>query len=313
MKLEQKKDLLGLRDASREEIELILNTAVPMKDIIKRDIKKVPTLRGKAMVTVFYENSTRTRTSFEIAGKYLSADTVNLAVSTSSVAKGESLRDTIKTIEVMGFDLMVIRHSMSGTPHYVARNTNMRVINAGDGANEHPTQALLDMYSIKEKKGSLENLKIAIVGDILHSRVARSNIYGLSKFGCEIRVVGPATLIPPEIEKLGVKAYHSLDQAVAGVDVINVLRIQKERQATGLFPSLDEYSNLYMLSTDRLLKAKDDVLVLHPGPMNRGVEISSELAESTASIINEQVTNGVAVRMAVLYLMMGGSKDEINN
>jgi len=313
VKLEQKKDLLGLRDASREEIELILNTAVPMKDIIKRDIKKVPTLRGKAMVTVFYENSTRTRTSFEIAGKYLSADTVNLAVSTSSVAKGESLRDTIKTIEVMGFDLMVIRHSMSGTPHYVARNTNMRVINAGDGANEHPTQALLDMYSIKEKKGSLENLKIAIVGDILHSRVARSNIYGLSKFGCEIRVVGPATLIPPEIEKLGVKAYHSLDQAVAGVDVINVLRIQKERQATGLFPSLDEYSNLYMLSTDRLLKAKDDVLVLHPGPMNRGVEISSELAESTASIINEQVTNGVAVRMAVLYLMMGGSKDEINN
>jgi len=313
VKLEQRKDLLGLRDMSREEIELILDTAIPMKDIIKRDIKKVPTLRGKAMVTVFYENSTRTRTSFEIAGKYLSADTVNLAVSTSSVAKGESLRDTIKTIEVMGFDLMVIRHGMSGTPHYVARNTNMRVINAGDGANEHPTQALLDMYSIKEKKGSLENLKVAIVGDILHSRVARSNIYGLSKFGCEIRVVGPATLMPPEIEKLGVKRYHSLDKALEGADVVNVLRIQKERQSTGLFPSLDEYSNLYMLSPDRLLRAKDDVLVLHPGPMNRGVEISSDLADSTTAIINEQVTNGVAVRMALLYLMMGGSKDEINN
>jgi len=313
MKLEQRKDLLGLREMSREEIELILDTAIPMKDILKRDIKKVPTLRGKAMVTVFYENSTRTRTSFEIAGKYLSADTVNLAVSTSSVAKGESLRDTIKTIEVMGFDLMVIRHSMSGTAHYVARNTKMRVINAGDGANEHPTQALLDMFSIKEKKGSLENLKVAIVGDILHSRVARSNIYGLSKYGCEIRVVGPATLMPPEIEKLGVKRYHSLDRALEGVDVVNVLRIQKERQSTGLFPSLDEYANLYMLSSERLLRAKEDVMVLHPGPMNRGVEISSELADSATAVINEQVTNGVAVRMALLYLMMGGSKDEITN
>ena len=313
MKLEQRKDLLGIRDMSREELELILDTAIPMKDIIKRDVKKVPALRGKAMVTVFYENSTRTRTSFEIAGKYLSADTVNLAVSTSSVQKGESLRDTIKTIEAMGFDLMVIRHSMSGTPHYVARNTNMRVINAGDGTNEHPTQALLDMYSIREKKGTLEGLKVAIVGDILHSRVARSNIYGLSKFGCEIRVVGPSTLMPPGIEKLGVKSYYSLDQALDGVDVINVLRIQKERQQSGLLPSLDEYANLYMLSPDRLLRAKDDVLVLHPGPMNRGVEISSGLADGVQSIINEQVTNGVAVRMALLFLMMGGSRDEITN
>lgn len=311
--MELKKDLLGLRGMSREEMELILNTAIPMKDIINRDIKKVPTLRGKAMVTVFYENSTRTRTSFEIAGKYLSADTVNLAVSTSSVQKGESLRDTIKTIEVMGFDLMVMRHGMSGTPHYVARNTKMRVINAGDGANEHPTQALLDMFSIKEKKGTLENLKVAIVGDILHSRVARSNIYGLSQFGCEIRVVGPATLMPPEVEKLGVKRYHSLDQALKDVDVVNVLRIQRERQSAGLFPSLDEYSNLYMLSPQRLLHAKEDVLVLHPGPMNRGVEISSQLADSNTAVINEQVTNGVAVRMALLYLMMGGTKDEIAN
>lgn len=313
MNLEQRKDLLGLRDMSREEIELILETAIPMKDVIGRDIKKVPTLRGKAMVTVFYENSTRTRTSFELAGKYLSADTVNLAVSTSSVQKGESLRDTIKTMEVMGFDLMVIRHAMSGTPHYVARNTRMRVINAGDGTNEHPTQALLDMYTIKEKKGTLENLKVAIVGDILHSRVARSNIYGLNKFGCEVRVVGPSTLMPPEIEKLGVKSYYSLDEAISGVDVINVLRIQKERQQSGLFPSLDEYARLFMVGSKRLARAKDDVLVLHPGPVNRGVEISSELADSSQALINEQVTNGVAVRMALLFLMMGGVRDEIAN
>ncbi len=310
MKLERK-DLLGIRDLSREETELILNTAIPMKDVICRDIKKVPTLRGKAMVTVFYENSTRTRTSFELAGKYLSADTVNLSVSTSSVQKGESLRDTIKTIEVMGFDLMVMRHAMSGTPHYVARNTRMRVINAGDGANEHPTQALLDMYTIKEKKGTLESLKVAIVGDILHSRVARSNIYGLSKFGCDIRVVGPATLMPPGVEKLGVKSYYSLDEAINGVDVINILRIQRERQVSGLFPSLDEYAQLYMLSPQTLARAKDDVLVLHPGPINRGVEISSELADSAQALINEQVTNGVAIRMALLFLMMGGGRDEI--
>ncbi|HBQ87382.1 MAG TPA: aspartate carbamoyltransferase [Syntrophomonas sp.] len=313
MKLDRKKDLLGLKDVTREEIELILNTAIPMKDVIRRDIKKVPALRGKAMVTVFYEPSTRTRTSFEIAGKYLSADTVNLAVSTSSVQKGESLRDTIKTIEVMGFDVMVMRHSMSGTPNYVARNTSMRVINAGDGANEHPTQALLDMFSIREQKGTLEGLKVAIVGDILHSRVARSNIYGLSKFGCEIRVVGPSTLMAPEIEKLGVKAYYNLKEALDGVDVINLLRIQMERQKKGLFPSLQEYSHYYMLTPDKLKKAKDDVLILHPGPMNRGVEISSEIADGDHAVINEQVTNGVAVRMALLFLMMGGSKDEINN
>ncbi|MGI6453902.1 MAG: aspartate carbamoyltransferase catalytic subunit [Syntrophomonadaceae bacterium] len=313
MKVELKKDLLGLRDMSREQIELILNTAAPMKDIIKRDIKKVPTLRGKAMVTVFYEPSTRTRTSFEMAGKYLSADTVNLAVSTSSVQKGESLKDTIKTIEAMGFDVLVMRHSISGTPHYVARNTRMRVINAGDGAGEHPTQALLDLFSIREKKGTLDGLKVAIVGDVLHSRVARSNIYGLSRFGCEIRVVGPSTLMPPEIEKLGVKRYYSLDAALDGVDVINTLRIQKERQERGLFPSMEEYSNLYMITADKLKRAQKDVLVLHPGPMNRGIEISSEVAEGNHSYINEQVTNGVAVRMALLFLMMGGTRDEIAN
>jgi aspartate carbamoyltransferase catalytic subunit len=313
LKLDRKKDLLGLKEVTREEIALILDTAVPMKDVIKRDIKKVPALRGKAMVTVFYEPSTRTRTSFEIAGKYLSADTVNLAVSTSSVQKGESLRDTIKTIEVMGFDLMVMRHSMSGTAHYAARNSRMRVINAGDGANEHPTQALLDMFSIREKKGTLEGLKVVIVGDILHSRVARSNIYGLSKFGCEIRVVGPSTLMAPEIEKLGVRTYNNLEEALQGADVINLLRIQLERQKRGLFPSLQEYSRYYMLTPDKLKKAKDDVLVLHPGPMNRGVEISSQIADGSHAVINEQVTNGVAVRMALLFLMMGGSKDEIVN
>ena len=200
---------------------------------------------------------------------------------------------------------------MSGAPHYIARNTNMRVINAGDGTNEHPTQALLDMFSIREKKGTLEGLKIAIVGDVLHSRVARSNIYGLSHFGCEIRVAGPSTLMPPDIERLGVRSYYSLDQAIDGVDVINVLRVQKERQQKGLFPTLDEYANLYMISPDKLRRAKDDVMVLHPGPMNRGVEISSVLADSNTALVNQQVTNGVAVRMALLFLMMGGSRDEI--
>jgi aspartate carbamoyltransferase catalytic subunit len=311
VKLDRRKDLLGIKDLSKDEIDQILDTAIPMKDVIKRDIKKVPTLRGKAMVTIFFENSTRTRTSFEVAGKYLSADTVNLAVNTSSVQKGESLRDTLKTIEVMGFDLMVMRHSISGASHYASRCTSMRVVNAGDGQNEHPTQALLDMFTIKEHKGTLENLKVAIVGEIRHSRVARSNIYGLTHYGCEIRVVGPSTLIPPEVEKLGVKSYYSLEAAVKDADVVNVLRVQRERQQAALFPSLDEYADLYMVSPERLKGAKDDVLVLHPGPMNRGVEISSSLADSTQAVINEQVTNGVAVRMAILFLMMGGSKDEI--
>ncbi|MGE5417015.1 MAG: aspartate carbamoyltransferase catalytic subunit [Acidobacteriota bacterium] len=311
MVFENRKDLLGLKELNREEIETILDTAVPMKDILKRDIKKVPTLRGKVVVTVFYENSTRTRTSFELAGKYLSADTVNLAVSTSSVQKGESLKDTIKTIEVMGADLMIIRHSMSGTPHYVARNTQMKVINAGDGWHEHPTQGLLDMYSIREKKGTIEGLKVVILGDILHSRVARSNIIGLTKFGCEVRVVGPPTLMPADIEQLGVKKYFNIEEALDGVDVINVLRIQRERQKQGLFPSVEEYASLFGLNSKRMSLAKKDVLVLHPGPMNRGIEITSEVADSAHSVINEQVTNGVAVRMALLYLMMGGGKDEI--
>jgi aspartate carbamoyltransferase catalytic subunit len=311
VRFDRRKDLLGLRDVTREEIEVILETAVPMKDIIRRDMKKVPALRGKGIITVFYENSTRTRTSFELAGKYLSADTSNLGVSTSSVQKGESLKDTIKTIEMMGPDVLVMRHPSSGAPHYVARNTGMRVINAGDGINEHPTQALLDMYSIRERKGTLEGLKVAIVGDILHSRVARSNIFGLSKFGCELRVIGPSTLIPPDIEKLGVKTYGNLESGLKGADVINVLRIQRERQHGALFPSIDEYRELYMVTPEHLALAADDAIVLHPGPMNRGIEISTELAESPRCVVNEQVSNGVAVRMAVLYLMLGGGRDEI--
>jgi aspartate carbamoyltransferase catalytic subunit len=311
MRFDRRKDLLGLRDVEREEIEAILETAVPMKDIITRDMKKVPALKGKSIITVFYENSTRTRTSFDLAGRYLSADTPNLAVSTSSVQKGESLKDTIKTIEMMGPDVLVMRHSSSGAPHYVARNTSMRVINAGDGINEHPTQALLDMYSIIERKGRLEGLKVVIVGDILHSRVARSNIFGLSKFGCELRVVGPSTLIPSGIEKLGVKAYANLESGIRGADVINVLRIQKERQHGALFPSIDEYRELYMVKPEHLALAADDAIVLHPGPMNRGIEISTELAESSRCVVNEQVANGVAVRMAILYLMLGGGRDEI--
>lgn len=310
MVFEKRKDLLGLRDLSREDIDAILDTAVPMKDVLSRDIKKVPTLRGKAVATVFYENSTRTRTSFEIAGKYLSADTSNLAVSTSSVQKGESLRDTMLTMEAMGIDTVIIRHSQSGAPHYVARNSRMRVINAGDGTNEHPTQALLDMYSIREKKGRLDGLKVAIVGDILHSRVARSNIFGLRHYGCDISVAGPATLMPPEIEKMGVKSCNSIEEAITGADVINVLRIQLERQQSGLFPSTNEFSNLYMLTPERLKLAKKDALVLHPGPMNRGIEISSVVADGIQSVINEQVTNGVAVRMAILYLMLGGALHE---
>ena len=307
----KRKDLLGIRELDRTEIDLILDTAGPMSEVMRRDIKKVPTLRGKALATVFYENSTRTRTSFEIAGKYLSADTVNLAVSTSSVQKGESLRDTIRTIEAMGFDLMVMRHAMAGTPHYVARHTKMNIINAGDGYNEHPTQALLDMFTMRQYRGSLEGLKVAIVGDILHSRVARSNIYGLSKYGCDIRVVGPPTLIPAGIEELDVKVCYHLEEALEGVEVVNVLRIQLERQQAGLFPSLDEYSQRFGLTRERLRVADPDVLVMHPGPMNRGVEISSELADSAQSVIEAQVGHGVAVRMALLYLLLGGGmRDE---
>ena len=304
------KDVLGLREMSQAEIQLILDTAIPMKDIILRKIKKVPTLRGKAVVNLFYENSTRTRTSFELAGKYLSADTINIAASSSSVAKGETLKDTAKTIEVMGADVIILRHSASGAPHLLAKYVKASVINAGDGTHEHPSQGLLDMYTIRGKFGRLEGLKVAILGDVLHSRVARSNIWGLTKMGAEVRVVAPSTLLPAEVEKMGVQVFTDLKQALAEVDVINVLRIQLERQQKGLFPTVREYARLFGLNAERLKYAKPDALVLHPGPMNRGVEISPEVADGMQSVIAEQVTNGVAVRMALLYLLTGGGGSE---
>lgn len=307
----QRKDLLGLQDLSPEEIMLILDTAGPMKDIISRPIKKVPVLRGKTIVTMFYEPSTRTRTSFELAGKYLSADTVNLAMSTSSVQKGESMKDTAKTIEAMGADVLIMRHEATGAPHFMAKCVSSRVINAGDGMHEHPTQALLDLFTIREKKGTIEGLTVAILGDILHSRVARSNIWGLTKLGAKVKVVGPSTLLPEHIKKMGVEIYHNVEEAIKGVDVINVLRLQRERQKKGLLPSMREYSRLFCLTAERLKLAKPDTLVLHPGPMNRGIEIASEVADGLQAAINEQVTNGVAVRMAILYLLMGGNTDDV--
>lgn len=306
------KDLLGLEDITVEEIVKILDTAQGMKEVLGRDIKKVPALRGKSMVCLFYEPSTRTRTSFELAGKYLSMDTVNIAVSTSSVAKGECLIDTARTLEAMGVDAVVIRHSASGAPHLLARHLSASIINAGDGQHEHPTQALLDMFTIREKKGHLDNLEVAIIGDITYSRVARSNIWGLTKMGARVKVFGPPTLIPPEIERMGVHVCSSFDEAVEGSDVINVLRIQRERQGAALFPSLKEYSMEYGVSARRLARAKEDVLILHPGPVNRGIEITPEVMDSGRAVITEQVTNGVAVRMALLYLLtQGGNVDEL--
>lgn len=301
----QHKDLLGLEDLDKKEIEHILDTVPPFKSLFTRSVKKVPTLRGKTVVTLFYEPSTRTRTSFEIAAKRLSADVVNVAMSTSSVVKGESLIDTGKTMEAMKADLMIIRHSLGGAPEVLARNVNCSVINAGDGFHEHPTQGLLDLYTIREKKKRIAGLKVLLVGDIRHSRVAKSNIWGLTKLGADVRVAGPPTLIPSRIEDLGVKVYYDLNEALKDVDVVNILRIQLERQQENLFPSVHEYIELYQMTKERLKNAKPDVLIMHPGPMNRGIEISSEVADSPAAVINEQVTNGIAVRMAVLYLLAG--------
>ncbi|MDD2554998.1 MAG: aspartate carbamoyltransferase catalytic subunit [Syntrophaceticus sp.] len=309
----KRKDVLGLEELSAQEINLILDTAEPMKDIMTRDIKKVPTLRGRSVITLFYEPSTRTRTSFELAAKYLGADTSSISVATSSVKKGESLRDTARTLEAMAADVIIIRHSAAGAPHQLSRWVSACVINAGDGAHEHPTQALLDMFTIREKKGGLQGLKVAILGDISHSRVALSNIWGLTRMGAEVRVVGPATLMPPEIERLGVKVYYNWEEGLEGVDVINVLRIQLERQKKGLFPSIREYTRLYGLDQQKLQVAAPDVLVLHPGPVNRGIEISPDVQDGPHAVINEQVTNGVAVRMALLYLLMGrGEENEIS-
>ncbi|MBK6680005.1 MAG: aspartate carbamoyltransferase catalytic subunit [Ignavibacteriales bacterium] len=297
------KHLLGLENVSSSDIQSILDTAVSFKQVLERPIKKVPTLQGKTVVNLFYENSTRTRISFELAEKRLSADSVNFSVSGSSVSKGETFKDTVRNIEAMKVDMIVVRHGSAGVPQYLTRISDSVVINAGDGIHEHPTQALLDMYSIREKLGKLEGLKVCIVGDIAHSRVALSNIFGLQAMGAEVSVCGPATLIPRNISDLGVKVIHNIDEAIQENDVLNILRIQLERKARAAFPSTREYHKYYGITKERMEKNKKDVLLLHPGPINRGVEISSEMADGEHQIILEQVTNGVAVRMAILYLL----------
>ncbi|HEY8346946.1 MAG TPA: aspartate carbamoyltransferase catalytic subunit [Symbiobacteriaceae bacterium] len=297
------KDLLGLRELSAEEIELILDTAEALREIATRPIKKVPTLKGRSYVTLFYENSTRTAKSFELACKYLGADVVNVSVGTSSVKKGETLRDTVMNLEAMGVDAIIIRHPCGGAPHLAAQFVRCSIINAGDGIHEHPTQGLLDMLTIRRHKGGFRGLKVAILGDILHSRVARSNIHGLTKMGAEVWVAGPSTMLPPGLEDLGVRVTTRVEEALEGADVVNVLRIQLERMQQSLFPSVREYHRFWGLTPERLRLAKPDALLMHPGPMNRGVEISSDVADGDQSVIHEQVTNGVAVRMAVLYLL----------
>lgn len=297
------KDLLGLRDISAEEIQYILDTAKTMKYIVTSNNKKTAHLQGKSIITLFYENSTRTRLSFELASKYMGASAANISASSSSVSKGETLIDTGNTINMMGSDIIIIRHPMSGAPHLLAKNIKASVINAGDGMNEHPTQALLDMFTILEKKGTIKGLKIAIIGDVLHSRVARSNIWGLTKLGAEVGLSGPATLMPRDIEKLGIKVYSTVQEAILDADVVMGLRIQLERQKKGLFPTIREYSRFFGIDDKRLKLAKEDALVLHPGPVNRGVELSSSVIDGEQSYINEQVTNGVAIRMALLYLL----------
>ena len=307
----KRKDILGLEEMTTEEIELILQTATSFKEILGRQIKKVPTLRGRSIVTLFFEPSTRTRTSFEIAAKIMSADCSSIAMSTSSVVKGECLKDTILTLRSMKPDVFIMRHACSGAPHFVAKMIPESVINAGDGMHEHPTQGLLDMMTILENKGRIDGLTVAIVGDILHSRVARSNMWGLTKLGAKVRFVGPKTLIPPEAKNLPVEVYTDIEEGIKGADVVNILRIQLERMKKGLFPSLREYSKFFGITTERLKLAKDDAIVMHPGPMNRGVEIMPDVADSDISMITEQVTNGVAVRMALLYLLIGGTEDAI--
>jgi aspartate carbamoyltransferase catalytic subunit len=304
------KHLLGIRQLSADEIQHILKTAESFQDIAKRDIKKVPTLRGRTVINLFFEPSTRTRTSFELAAKRLSADAINISISTSSVTKGETLLDTARNLEAMSPDAIVIRHSAAGTPHQLSRICRAAVINAGDGAHEHPTQALLDALTMREHKGRIENLEVAIIGDILHSRVARSNIHLLTKLGASVRIAGPGTLVPNEFQEFveqGVRLEKRIEEAVEGADVVMILRIQRERQDSAFFPSMREYAVHYGLNAKRLNLAKEDAIVMHPGPMNRGIEISSEVADSSRSLILDQVANGLAVRMAVLYLLVGAT------
>src|SRR4051794_831166 len=304
------KDLLGIADLTPGEILLILDTAEAMREIGYRPIKKVPTLRGKTVVNLFFENSTRTRTSFEIAEKRLSADTLNIAAATSSVAKGETLVDTPLNLEAMSPDMIVLRHASSGACHLLSRICRAGIINAGDGMHEHPTQALLDAFTIREHKGRLAGLKVAILGDLLHSRVLRSNVLLLTRLGAEVWLCGPPTLVPPGIERLGVKVTSVVEDAVCDADVIMMLRIQLERMQGAYFPSLREYFNVFGMTESRVRLARPDAIIMHPGPMNRGVEIASEVADGPYSVILDQVANGVAVRMAVLYLLAGGAEHE---
>jgi aspartate carbamoyltransferase catalytic subunit len=305
------KDLVGIADLTPDDIYRVLETAEAMREVGQRTIKKVPTLRGKTVVNLFYEPSTRTRTSFEIAEKRLSADTLNVAVAASSVLKGETLVDTAMNIEAMAPDMIVLRHASSGACHLLSRICKSRIINAGDGMHEHPTQALLDAFTIREHKKTIEGLKIAIVGDLLHSRVLRSNALLLTKLGANLWVCGPPTLVPPGIECLGVKVTTSVKEAVQDADVIMMLRIQQERMQGAFFPSLREYFNTFGMTKARVAQAKPDVIIMHPGPMNRGVEIDSVVADGPGSVILEQVANGVSVRMAVLYLLAGGTLGEL--
>src|SRR5687768_2680140 len=306
----RRKDLLGIADLAPDEISLVLETAEAMKEVGSRPIKKVPALRGKTVVNLFFEPSTRTRTSFEIAEKRLSADTLNIAIASSSVVKGETLADTALNLEAMQPDMIVLRHSSSGACHLLSRICRSAIINAGDGMHEHPTQALLDAFTIRERKPELKGLKVAIVGDLLHSRVLRSNIHLLTKMGADVWVCGPPTLIPADIARFGVRATSNVNEAVTDADVVMMLRIQLERMEGAFFPSLREYFNVFGMTESRIRLAKDDVIIMHPGPMNRGVEIASEVADGPYSVILEQVANGVAVRMAVLYLLAGGAEHE---
>ena len=306
-----KHDLLDVQDLSREEIDLVLETAKSFKEVSARDVKKVPALRGKTVVMLFFENSTRTRTSFELAAKRLSADTINISFGSSSLSKGETVLDTARNLEAMNIDAIVVRHPSSGVPNVLARHLKAAVINAGDGCRAHPTQALLDLFTIKEKLGKIDGLKVGIVGDILHSRVARSNIWGFNKLGARVTVCGPSTLMPMGVEKLGVGVSNDIDELIRESDVLMLLRLQKERQENQFLPSIREYAKRFGVNQERLKQAKKDIVIMHPGPTNRGVELSAEVADGECSVILDQVTNGVAVRMAVLYLLLGQMKPRL--
>ncbi len=302
-------NLLGLKETSAEDINAILEDAFRLKkEVLLNDVKKSPLLNGKSIITLFFENSTRTRVSFELASKYLGAVAANVSASSSSVAKGETLIDTVRTLEAMGTDVIIIRHNQSGAPHLVSKYTKSKIVNAGDGMNEHPTQALLDMMTMIEKKGSIKGLKVAIIGDVKHSRVARSNIYGLKKLGAEVALAGPSTLMPVNLEEFGVAVYNDVEKAIEGADVVMGLRIQLERQKKGLFPSVREYNKYFGVNKERLALAKPDAILMHPGPVNRGVELNPDIVDGSQSVINEQVTNGVCVRMSVLNMLANGKR-----